>query len=173
MEINIREIEADDIPIIVSAFKESGWQEKPASVFEKYLHEQNDGRRTCFVAFDEKRFAGYCTLNWSSQYSAFAQKNIPEISDLNVLPGFRKKGIGLSLISTCENLAATKSGTIGIGVGLYADYGAAQRLYIKRGYIPDGLGLTYNYGYVEPGAKYPVDDDLILWFTRKIENNNS
>lgn len=38
--------------------------------------------------------------------------------------------------------AATKSAAIGIGVGLYAGedggYGAAQRLYVKRGYIPDG-----------------------------------
>lgn len=28
-----------------------------------------------------------------------------------------------------------------MGFGLYADLDAAQRLYIKRGYLPDGRGL--------------------------------
>lgn len=61
-----------------------------------------------------------------------------------------------------------KSNIVDIGVGLYPDYGSAQRLYIKRGYMPDGHGATYNYEYVTPGKEYPVDDDLALWFTKKL-----
>ncbi len=61
---------------------------------------------------------------------------------------------------------------VGIGVGLYAGedggYGAAQRLYVKRGYIPDGKGVTYNYHPTTPGNNYSLDDDLILWFTKKL-----
>lgn len=37
-----------------------------------------------------------------------------------------------------------QSDTIGIGFGLYADYGTAQRMYIKRGFVPDGRGIMYN-----------------------------
>ena len=57
---------------------------------------------------------------------------------------------------------------MGIGVGLSRDYGAAQRLYIKRGYVPDGRGVTYNYLPVMAGSKVLVDDDLVLWFTKKL-----
>jgi hypothetical protein len=33
---------------------------------------------------------------------------------------------------------------VGLGVELCADYGPAQMLYIKKGYIPDGNGVTYK-----------------------------
>ena len=55
---------------------------------------------------------------------------------------------------------------IGIGVGLYKDYGFAQKLYVRMGYIPDGNGITYNYQPVKAGDSYPVDDDLLLWFKK-------
>ena len=92
--------------------------------------------------------------------------------DLNVLPQFRKIGIGSLLLDTAEKEAATTSDIIGIGVGLYAGqdggYGSAQRLYVKRGYIPDGKGVTFNGQPRIPGYSYPLDDDLVLWFTKKL-----
>jgi hypothetical protein len=76
------------------------------------------------------------------------------------------------LLDIAEKEAATKSEVVGIGVGLYAGedggYGSAQRLYVKRGYIPDGKGVTYNYQHTIPGNSYPLDDDLVLWFTKKL-----
>jgi GNAT superfamily N-acetyltransferase len=120
------------------------------------------------VAFSGNEFAGYVTLKWQSDYKNFAKDKTPEISDLNVLPGYRNKGMGTALIEICEKYAAERSNVVGIGVGLYPDYGSAQRLYIKRGYIPDGHGATYNYEYVTPGKEYPLDDDLVLWFTKKL-----
>ena len=140
--MNIRFLEKTDIAVIVNGFKESGWQVKPASVFEQYLDEQAQDKRICWVAFIGEKFAGYVTLKWYSDYKIFADDNIPEISDLNVLPSFRNKGIGSTLIETCEKYAAKRSSIVGIG--LYSDYGSAQRLYIKRGYISDGHGATYN-----------------------------
>ena len=86
------------------------------------------------VAFVNEKFAGYVTLKWQSDYKLFADDNIPEISDLYVLPGFRNKGIGSALIEKCEEHAAERSNIvgigigIGIGIGLYSDYGSAQRL---------------------------------------------
>jgi hypothetical protein len=85
--------------------------------------------------------------------------------DLNVMPDFRKRGIGSLLLDTAEKEAATKSEVVGIGVRLYAGedggYGAAQRLYVKRGYIPDGKGVTYNYQPTIPGNSYPLDNDYV------------
>ena len=78
--------------------------------------------------------------------------------------------IGSKLMDVAER--AVKSTFVGIGVGLYggADggYGHAQRLYVKRGYIPDGRGVSYNYAPVDPYANVVLDDDLVLWYTKKI-----
>ena len=57
---------------------------------------------------------------------------------------------------------------IGIGVGLYSDYGAAQRIYVRRGYLPDGRGIMYRNQPVEPGAVIRIDDEAALMFTRPI-----
>lgn len=170
--ISIERLKADDIPSIVAAFRKIGWN-KPASIFEGYLKEAELGERLVWVAHRHDQFAGYVSLKWQSQYPHFKEQNIPEIMDLNVLPGFRKMGIGALLLDIAEKEAATKSDTIGIGVGLYTGedggYGAAQRLYVKRAYIPDGKGVTYNYQPTIPGNSYPLDDDLVLWFTKKLQ----
>lgn len=39
----------------------------------------------------------------------------------------------------------------------------------RCGYIPDGKGVTYNYEPTVPGNNYPLDDDLVLWFLRKLK----
>jgi GNAT superfamily N-acetyltransferase len=170
-QIQIRPLIREDIAAISEAFNAIGWN-KPPSLFEKYLMEQELGERIVWVAHFKGEFAGYVTLKWQSQYPSFKAQNIPEIMDLNVLPSFRKMGIGSLLLDAAEKEALTKSQNIGIGVGLYAGkdggYGAAQRLYIKRGYIPDGKGVTYNYEPTIPGNSYPLDDDLVLWFTKKL-----
>ncbi len=162
----------DDIPAIVSSFSQVGWN-KPASLFEQYLKEVSAGERLVWTAHVNNHFAGYVTLKWQSSYKHFKEQNIPEIMDLNVLPHARKMGIGSSLIDMAEKAATTKSNVIGIGVGLYAGedggYGMAQKLYVKLGYIPDGKGVTYNYQPTIPGNSYPLDDDLVLWFTKKLK----
>ena len=169
-EAAIKSFSASDIQIIVDAFGRANWP-KPASIFETYLQEQLTGTRLVWMAHVQDEFAGYVTLKWQSQYESFAAARIPEITDLNVLPSFRKMGIGSLLLDRAEKVALTKSQIIGIGVGLYTGedggYGAAQRLYIKRGYIADGQGVTYNYQPTIPGNSYTLDDDLVLWFTKK------
>jgi NTP pyrophosphatase (non-canonical NTP hydrolase)/GNAT superfamily N-acetyltransferase len=170
-QYSIGSLAANHIPLISQAFNTIGWN-KPPSLFEEYLMEQELGDRLVWVAHFKGEFAGYVTLKWRSSYPSFQEQNIPEIMDLNVLPSFRKMGIGSLLLDAAEKEAATKSDIIGIGVGLYAGedggYGAAQRLYIKRGYIPDGKGVTYNYEPTIPGHSYALDDDLVLWFTKKL-----
>ena len=62
-----------------------------------------------------------------------------------------------------ERVVSERSSVVGIGVGMYADYGTAQRMYVKRGYIPDGRGLFFRQDFVEPGQTVIVDDDLALY----------
>jgi GNAT superfamily N-acetyltransferase len=171
MKIQIKKLKDSFLASMVQGFDDSNWTKKPFSLFEKYLKEQKEGKRIVFVAFADGSFAGYVTLVWQSNYKQFSLNRIPEMKDFNVLPTFRRKGVGSLLLDKAEETAFTKSNIIGIGVGLYADYGSAQRLYVKRGYIPNGLGITYNNENVTPGKQYLIDDDLVLWFTR--EKNQS
>jgi GNAT superfamily N-acetyltransferase len=163
--MQFRKLQRTDISQIVAAFTAIGW-DKPASIYETYLAEQERGLRRVWLAFDEDKFAGYVTLKRVSAYPDFANNNIPEISDLNVLPQYRNKGIATKLLDLAEAEALSRGSHVGIGFGLYADYGAAQRLYVKRGYVPDAKGITYNYEVVLPGSTVCVDDDLVLWMVK-------
>src|SRR5258708_33600782 len=134
--VKIRKLEDHDISLMVTAFSQIGWN-KPASLFQEYLREQQANERFVWVAFNQDEFLGYVTLKVHSEYLPFAKKNIPEIKDLNVLPACRNQGIGSALMKKAEDKASTYNTQVGIGVGLTPDYGNAQRLYVKRGYIPD------------------------------------
>lgn len=122
--ISIRIMDILDIEIMVKTFQEANWQ-KPASLFENYLKEQENGKRIIWVAYLDNKFIGYITLKWESKFIPFKKKQIPEINDFNILPIFRGKGIGLKLLKKAEEKAATRSDIVGLGVGLYEDYGAA------------------------------------------------
>jgi GNAT superfamily N-acetyltransferase len=167
MIFSIRLLESTDIQPIAAAFDRLGWH-KPASQYEKYLSEQDAGERVVLVALVDDVFAGYVTICWQSHYPPFREAGIPEIVDFNVLPHYRQQGIGTCLMNEAERRVSEVSPVVGIGAGMTADYGSAQRMYVKRGYIPDGRGLTTNNVPVEYGKPIIVDDDLCLWFTKSL-----
>ena len=68
-----------------------------------------------------------------------------------------------------ESEIAKVNNISGIGVGMTPDYGAAQRLYILRGYVPDGRGLHQRNHYPTYGEQITVDDDLALFLTKKLK----
>lgn len=164
-------LQENDFDEIVSAFKMIGWN-KPKDIYEVYFKEQSDNLRSVIVAKTNGKFCGYVTIKWKSDYDFFAQKNIPEISDLNVLPAYRKHGIGTALINVCEAMAKKRGySRIGLGVGMTTDYGDAQRLYVHLGYIPDGKGLHYKCRPLTYGNQATIDDDLVLFFTKSTSND--
>ncbi|HET7036937.1 MAG TPA: GNAT family N-acetyltransferase [Thermomicrobiaceae bacterium] len=158
---------ADDIPEIAAAFAALGWP-KPAAQYRRYLREQQRGERAVLVARLDGRFAGYLTVVWRSGYPPFRAAGIPEIVDFNVLPHLRRRGIGSRLLAAAEELIAARSPLAGIGVGMDPDYGAAQRLYVTRGYVPDGRGLAWRGEPVAHGQAVTVDDSLALYFTKAL-----
>ncbi len=112
---------------------------------------------------------GYASLVWRPHYPPFAAEDTPEISDMVVVEGLRGQRIGSALIAACEARArAAGKQRIGIGFALYADYGRAQRLYVRRGFVPDGRGASYDVKPVTPGAHYRIDDDLVLFLTKEL-----
>jgi GNAT superfamily N-acetyltransferase len=167
MQVLIRLMQAEDVAPIVAAFQAIGWN-KPAAQYERYLGEQQRGQRTALLALADASFAGYLTICWSPDYPPFRSQGIPEIQDFNVLPQLRRRGIGGRLMDAAERRVKQRTTIVGIGVGLYADYGAAQRLYVRRGFIPDGRGVMYRGQPVAPGQSIPVDDELALYFTKQL-----
>jgi GNAT superfamily N-acetyltransferase len=170
--IQIRSLHAADPPVISAAFADIG-AGKPARQYERYLVEQDTGGRICLVASVNDQFAGYATVNWTPAYPPFAELNIPDIQDLNVIPEFRRMGIASRLLDRAEAEIAQRSDVAGIGVGLHPGYNAAQTLYVKRGYIPDGRGLTYRNAFVQEGAAIVLDDDLVLHLTKRLPASSS
>jgi GNAT superfamily N-acetyltransferase len=169
-EYAIRALRDGDPEVISAAFTAIGW-DKPVSQYEKYLAEQRAGLRDVLVATVDEEYAGYVTVRWESPYEPF--NGIPEIQDFNVLPKFRRRGIGTGLMDAAETLVAERSDVVAIGVGLYADYGTAQRMYVRRGYIPDGRGLIYDGMQVPPGEMIRNDDSATLMFTKSLRAGSS
>ena len=161
----IAPLQARDIEEIASAFAALGW-DKPAAQYERYLAEQVSGARDCLVARIDSRFCGYVTINWRPDYPPFRDAAIPEIQDFNVLPEFRRRGIGTQLMNEAERIGFARSPAVGIGFGLHHDYGAAQRLYVLRGYVPDALGITAHGVRVNWGDEVKIDDDLVLYLVK-------
>ena len=167
VQTHIRQVENQDIPEIAQAFKEIGWN-KPPSQYERYLSEQIFKIRVMYIARVVEQFAGYLTISWQSSYQPFRERNIPEIMDFNVLPKFRRLGVGRQLMDRAEEKIANISPIAGIGVGMTPDYGAAQRLYVLRGYLPDGRGLAYRGRPIRYGDEIKVDDNLVLYLTKEL-----
>ncbi len=136
---------------------------KDAHYVERCLKKE---RITLLASVSGQR-AGYCFLNFKPAYALFVHNNIPEMQDLNTHPDFRQQGVATALIQKCEELAQERGAQeLGLGVGLYAGYGNAQRLYVKMGFIPDGQGVMYDAKPITPCDIRPIDDDLCLMMVK-------
>lgn len=164
----IRALEADDLDRIAATDGGPAWNADPV-LWQGYLADAAQGRRIVLLAFQGQDVVGYGTLLWQSDYLPFKAAGIPEINNLVVAQSARGGGIATAMIGRFEqNAASAGRSAIGLGVGLYADYGAAQRLYVRLGYLPDGRGITYGEKPVVPDQSVRVDDDLVLWLTKPL-----
>lgn len=161
-------LSAEIIKMLTTIDGGNGWKSDAASWAHK-LAAQNRGERDTFVLLLDGVPVGYASIVWQSGYAYFAEKGIPEINDLSVSAEFRERGFGRKIVAYLEqHVAKTGRKTVGLGVGLYADYGSAQRLYAKMGYIPDGLGISYSDEPVAPGGIIPIDDEACLYLTKDL-----
>jgi len=167
MKVELRLLTVGDADVIQSAFEEQGWN-KPAELYLRYADEQQQGTRVTLIAEADGQFAGYGSIVWASDYAAFRKAGVPEIKDLNVLVKYRRQGIASRLMDEAEMIIAERSAVAGISVGLFSDYGNAQILYVKRGYVPDGRGIYVEPGYVKYGDTVTIDDDLVLYLTKRL-----
>lgn len=164
--ILIRSMKQEDIEAFSDGFTAQGWHAKP-EVHEQYLKEQADGTRYVFVAEYCGETAGYTTMVPLASGGPFKGK-YPEIVDFNVLQKFQRKGIGNKILDAAEKTASLICDYVSLGVGLHYGYGTAQRMYVKRGYIPDGSGVWYQNQVLEQYADCCNDDDLVLYLSKEL-----
>jgi ribosomal protein S18 acetylase RimI-like enzyme len=166
-KIVVREMVESDCTVIADAFTAQGWN-KPVSQYIHYWQDTIENKRIVLIAALDDEFAGYVTIVWESDYPPFCDADIPEISDFNVLIKYRRYYIGTALMDEAERRIAAHSPIAGLGVCLHVDYGAAQVLYAKRGYVPDGLGIYWQGHHPGYGEQVQINDDLCLYLTKKV-----
>lgn len=170
--ITIRDMRADDAQIITDEEIAQGWHAR----IEKYqirLRDQSAGRAVALTAEYEGKIAGYINVYPNPDGGPFAHQGHPEIVDFGVLMKYRRRGIGSRLMDVAERIASRYSDTVCLGVGLHSGYGSAQRMYVKRGYVPDGSGVWYGKAICAPYADCRNDDDLVLYLSKKLTGGNN
>lgn len=162
----IRRMRQPDARAFTDAEVAKGWH---ASVekYETRLRHQAEGKAVALVAECGGQVAGYVSVYPNPERGAFANRGIPEIVDLGVLERFRGRGVGGALMDAAESVASEYADAVCLAVGLHSGYGAAQRLYVKRGYVPDGSGVWSSDHVLAPYAACRNDDDLVLYLIKR------
>ncbi len=167
MNCTIRNMIKSDIESLSHGFMNQGWPARE-EILARYFLEQESGEREVLVAEIDGAVAGYVTILPLAKHGPFAEV-YPELSDFNVFEPFQNQGIGNLLMEEAENRVKFFSDKVTLGVGLHSGYGPAQRLYIKRGYIPDGTGVWYRNQPLEMNTTIQNNDDLVLYLSKKFE----
>ncbi|ABX43489.1 GNAT family N-acetyltransferase [Lachnoclostridium phytofermentans] len=165
--LTIRDILIEDAGVFYNTYLSYGWHPS-LETYLGYFKEQQENKRKVFVAVYEGNVAGICTLVLSPEEGPFGNQNIPEIVDFGVFFDKNNLGIGNKLLDIVEGEAANISDLVYLAVGVHSGYGAAQRIYVKRGYIPDGSGVWYQGKQLGQYAQCCNDDDLVLFFSKNI-----
>ncbi|MDH8679935.1 GNAT family N-acetyltransferase [Fusibacter bizertensis] len=167
-KITIRAMKDEDAQSIYNTLLEQNWHPN-IEVYKKYYKDQELKVKYVFVAEYEGNIAGYTTLLSKATKGPFVQSEFPEIVDLCVFEKYQNKGIANKILDIVENIASDISNNVTLSVGLHSGYGAAQRIYVKRGYIPDGSGVWYNDRQLEQySEKCSNDDSLVLYFSKQL-----
>ena len=164
---SIRKMQEYDIKNLSQGFINQGWPGRE-EILARYFLEQKSKEREVLVAEVDGVVAGYITIIPDAKQGPFAEI-YPELSDFNVFEPFQNQGIGNLLMEEAEKRVKLISDRVTLGVGLHSGYGPAQRLYIKRGYIPDGSGVWYRNQPLEMNATIQNNDDLVLYLSKKFE----
>ena len=167
-DVLIRDMVTADAQIITDEEIARGWHQS-IEKYENRLRDRDAGKCVSLAAEYRGRVAGYINVYPASQWGAFGNRGLPEIVDFGVLEKYRRRGIGAKLMDAAEQIAAGYSDTVYLGVGLHSGYGSAQRMYVKRGYIPDGSGAWYKDRVCEPYAACENGDELVLYLSKKLK----
>ena len=167
-DLTVRDMIEADGPVFVEEFTAQGWNPDIA-VYRQRMKDHAEGKCVALTAEYRGCPAGSVYLYLAPHDGPFKDKGWPEIHDFNVLKKYQRKGIGSKLMDVAEQIARQYADTVCLAVGLHDGYGSAQRMYVKRGYVPDGSGVWYRGRQcVQYETVCTVDDDLQLFLSKKL-----
>ena len=166
----IRSMEKSDARVIYDTYLSYNWH-PVLETYETYYRENLSGRRITFCAEVDGKLAGHVSLILApdpGEMGPFAGSGMPLVSDFTVFFAYHRRGIGKKLMDVLEGKAAELADGVCLAVGCHYGYGTAQRMYIKRGYIPDGSGVWWNGKRHEQYEPCVNDDELLLWLSKDL-----
>lgn len=135
----------------------------------RYLADHAEPEGAGLVAASGHDVVGYVAIVWESNFAGFRDRGIPLVHQVAVAGPFRRQGVATLLMDGAEQLVRDRGiGTLGITVGLFDEYGPAQRLYGRRGYVPDGRGACRGQRPLSKEMPVTMDDNLIMWLTKDL-----
>ncbi len=167
-DVVVRDMIESDPEIITYEEHTQGWTHQKIEKYKQRLKDVADGKCVALVAEYKGNIAGYFNVYFNTMCSLLGGKGFPELIDLGVFKKYRNRGIGTVLLQVAEHIAKKYADTVVIGVGLHRDYGAAQRMYVKNGFVPDGSGLWWQGKPIEPYAELKNDDEVTLYMSKKL-----
>jgi GNAT superfamily N-acetyltransferase len=162
----IRLVPAAELPDLIDWFSTSYYDNRADA--EAHFADHWAGRGATFVAKCGQEMAGYVTLSlraWSV--------DLPCIAQLVVFEPYRRRGLGNRLMALAEDYIAQRADKVVLWVPVLGTYGPAQRLYAKRGYIPDGRGVIRQDVSVIEGETLTVDEDLLLCLVKDLKRTSA
>ena len=162
----IRNMTLDDIKYICEADRDTS--EENIKYLQNQIESQDEKRSQALLALYNGKIAGYAFLFYKLKWGGLGYMELPGIADLMVFKEYRRRGIASKLMDVAEKLANKYSDKIYLEVCLNSDYGAAQRMYIKRGYVPDGQGVYYESKVCPVDAQCKNDDELTLCLVKEL-----
>ena len=166
-KIRIRFLRKEDAPVLLAGVLSQGWHETEDKFLNR-LRDHESGKCTAFVAEYEGEPAGWVNVYFEKAGGPYRGKGYGWIEDFAVLEKYQRRGIGKALMDEAEALIAERTDIACLAVGLHPGYGSAQRLYVKRGYLPDGTGAWYGKAPAQEYAVYPLDDELVIYMSKKL-----
>jgi GNAT superfamily N-acetyltransferase len=127
-----------------------------------------EGNSSTLIGYVGGAPVGVLTIRWESRYPPFRERGIPLIQNIEIRWERRGEGHGNALMEQAERFIAGREPAAGICVGLFDAYGPAQRLYARRGYLPDGRGACRGHVPLTEGEQVTMDHDLLLWLVKEL-----
>jgi ribosomal protein S18 acetylase RimI-like enzyme len=158
--------ETDPIDIYTEEIEQG--HHRTVEQFNMRLKDREKNIAVPLVAEYNGKIAGYVNVYMNAKPNPYVNAAFYEIIDFGVFGKYRRHGIGSKLMDVADEIVAKYDDTVYLSVGLHSGYGSAQRMYIKRGYIPDGLGVKYGDAACIPYQTYCIDDDLVLGLSKKL-----
>ena len=145
---------------------------KSGETFNTLYARQRLKKANVYVAEFEGKLLGYIVVSYETTVKG---EVLVHIEDLFVLPLFRKCGVGKSILDYAEREIMRRYDKAHASIGIGSKFGAAQRLFVKNGYIPDGMGARFNGRVLPDGAQATNIRSLCLKYTKELktlDNNN-